>query len=238
MIRRPWLKVGLLIILVIALITAGFFIYANRPVTVQAASVEKDVPVRVFGLGTVEARVRSSIGFEVGATLVELKVDHGDVVEKGDVIARLNPGEQEARVAKANAAVASAEANKKKAAANLERTRVILAQKQDANRRRQALVGRNIVSREASEEAQREEDVSAADVAVAMSDVEVAQAQLIDARAQLKFENTLLRHRTLVAPYPGLVVERHKELGTVVKAGEPIFTLIALGHLLGSRPCR
>jgi HlyD family secretion protein len=32
------------------------------------ATVEETVPVRVFGLGTVEARVLSKIGFEVGAT--------------------------------------------------------------------------------------------------------------------------------------------------------------------------
>jgi HlyD family secretion protein len=37
----------------------------------------------------------------------------------------------------------------------------------------------------------------------------------------------MLSHRTLLAPYDGLVIERHKEPGTVIKAGDPIFTLIA-----------
>jgi HlyD family secretion protein len=37
----------------------------------------------------------------------------------------------------------------------------------------------------------------------------------------------MLRHRTLVAPYDAVVIERHKEPGSVIKAGDPIFTLIA-----------
>jgi len=201
--------------------------YANRPVAVQAATVEENVAIRVFGLGTVEARVLSKIGFEVGATLAELAVDHGDRVTKGQVLARLNFGEQEARVAKAHAALLVAEANIKKTAANLEKTQAVLAQKQSTNQRKQALVGRDIVTPQVAEEAVRDEAVAIADVAVARSDVETAKAQRIDALAQQEFEETLLRHRTLVAPYDAVVIERHKERGTVIKAGDPIFTLVA-----------
>ncbi len=39
-------------------------------------------------------------------------------------------------------------------------------------------------------------------------------------------EETLLAHHRLIAPYDALVVARHAEAGTVVKAGDPIFTLI------------
>lgn len=225
--RRPVVRSALVAASIFALAVAAYFFYANRPVSVQTASVEHDVPVRVFGLGTVEARVLSKIGFEVGATLVELNADHGDRISKGDVLARLSPGEQEARVAKARAALMSAEASIAKADANFEKARAVLAQKQEANRRKQALVGRNVVSQEDAEEAQREEDVAKADVSVATSEIEVARALLADARAQLQFEETLLRHRTLFAPYDAIVIARHQELGTVVKPGDPIFTLIA-----------
>ena len=94
-------------------------------------------------------------------------------------------------------------------------------------------MGRNIVSREDAEEAQREEDVARADVSVAMSETEVANALHTDAAAQLRFEETMLRHRTLVATYDAIVIERQKELGTVVKPGDPIFTLIAVGTYWG-----
>lgn len=149
------------------------------------------------------------------------------------MLARLNVGEQQARVAKARAAQAIAEATIKRAEANLEKAEAVLEQKRTANQRKQALVGRDIVTLQAAEEALRDEAVAKADVAVAQSELETANAQLIDVRAQLQFEETLLQHRTLVAPYDAVVIERHKELGTVVKASDPIFTLIATGSYWG-----
>ncbi|MEZ5765592.1 MAG: efflux RND transporter periplasmic adaptor subunit [Xanthobacteraceae bacterium] len=231
--RRRWFKVAVVTIVIFGAAAAAAFIYTNRPITIQVATIEENVPVRVFGLGTVEARVLSKIGFEVGATLVELNVDHGDRVTKGQVLARLNIGEQEAKVAKARAALLILEANIKKAEANLEKAQAMLGQKQAANQRKQALVGRDIVSQQVAEEAVRDEAVAKADVAVAQSEAETSKAQLIDGRAQLQFEETMLRHRTLVAPYDALVTERHKELGTVIKAGDPIFTLIAANSYWG-----
>jgi HlyD family secretion protein len=109
----------------------------------------------------------------------------------------------------------------------------VLAQKQEANRRKQALVGREIVSQQVAEEAVRDEAVAEADVAVADSEVASAKSQVSDARAQLHFEESMLQHRTLSAPYDAIVIERHKEPGTVIKAGDPIFTLVAVGSYWG-----
>lgn len=227
LLRKPVVKYGLIAAGMVAAASLAITIYANRPISVTVAAVEHNVPIRVFGLGTVEARVLSKIGFEVGATLVELNADHGDRVAKGQTLARLATGEQEAKVAKARAALAIAEVNIQRAAANVEKAQAVHAQKRDANRRKQSLAGRDIVSQQSAEEALRDEAVATADVSVAMSEAESAKAQRVDAQAQLRFEETMLGHRTLLAPYDGIVIERHKELGTVVKAGDPIFTVVA-----------
>lgn len=231
--REGWLRLILAAGLAAGIIAAGFAIARNRPLAVEVAVVARDVPIRVYGLGTVEARVLSKVGFEVGATLVELNADHGDRVRRGDVLARLSLGEQQAKVAKAKASLMSAEVGILKTQANLEKARAVLAQRQEANRRRQDLVGRNVVSEQSAEEAQRDLDVARADVSVATSEIEVAKAQVADARAQLEYEETLLGHRTLLAPYDALVIERHRELGTVIKPGDPVFTLIAADSYWG-----
>lgn len=230
---RPIVRYALVGVGIVALTLIAFAIVKNRPVKVEVASVEQNIPIRVFGLGTVEARVLSKIGFEAGATLVELNVDHGDRVARGQMLARLSLGEQEAKVAKARAAREIAEVNIKRADANLEKARAVMAQKQEANRRKQTLVGRDIVSQQVAEESARDEAVAIADAIVAQSEVASTKAQLADARAQLQFEETLLKHRTLTAPYDAIIIERHRELGTVVKAGDPIFTLVAVGSYWG-----
>lgn len=231
--RRPLIRYALLIATFVGAAMLTYGIYSNRPISVEVASVQRNVPVRVFGLGTVEARVVSKIGFEVGATLAELHVDHGAVVTKGQVLARLNLGEQEAKLAKARAALAVATVNITRAQANLQKARAVLDQKQEANRRKKSLADRDIVSQQVAEEAVRDEAVAAAEVVVAESEVASSRAQLTDAKAQVQFEETLLRHRTLVAPYDATVIERHLELGTVVKTGDPVFTLIAAGSYWG-----
>lgn len=218
------LGIGLAVVLATAV---GGFLSTSRPVSVVAAATEQNVPVRVFGLGTVEAQVIAKLGFEVGAAVVELKADHGDSVKKGAVLARLHDAEQVAKVAKAKAGVASAEVAIRKAEANLAKTQAILAQKSQVNRRRQELAGRQTVSVQTAEEAQKDEDVAKADLAVATADIEVLRATLADATAQASFEQIMLAHHTLEAPFDGMVVERLKEVGTVIKAGDPIMTLVA-----------
>lgn len=221
---------GLLALAIAALVgAAGWFFLTERPIAVPVVALEKDVPVRVYGLGTVEARIVSRIGFEVGAAITELAVDSGDSVTKDRVLARLHTAEQEARVARADAAVAVAGASLGKANASVTRARAVLRQRQATNERQQALVERNTISARAAEEAQRDVDVAAAELAVAESDVAVAQAQRADAEAAFRLETTLLDHHVLRAPFDAVVVDRHVEAGTVVRTGDPIFTLMDPG---------
>lgn len=212
---------------VLALVAAAIVLNARRPIVVKTAVPQKDVSVRVFGIGAVEARVLSQVGFETSAAITELDADHGDAVKRGEVLARLHSAEQEAKVARAKAALDSAQANEKKAEAAVAKARAVQEQRAATNRRRQELVGRGAASLELAEEAERDEAVARADLAVALSDVEVAKSQVEDARAALRLEEILLAHHTLTAPFDAIVVERAAELGAVVKAGDPIFTLVA-----------
>lgn len=206
---------------------AVFLFVFMRPLPVEVARIQENVQVKVFGLGTVEARILSKIGFEVGAALVELNVDHGNRIKEGDVLARLHSAEQEARVAKAKAGVLNGEAAVRMAEAAVGKARAVLSQKKQTNKRKQALVAQHTVSVEMAEEAQMEKDVAAAELAVAISDVEVAMAALEDARAQYGLEKVLLDQYLLKAPYDAIVVQRHKELGAVLAPGEALFTLVA-----------
>jgi HlyD family secretion protein len=103
--------------------TAVFLFAFIRPLPVEVVQPTENVPVKVFGLGTIEARILSKVGFEVGAALIELDADHGDRVEKGDVLARLHSAEQEMRVTKSRAGVINAEAVLKAAEAAVGKAR-------------------------------------------------------------------------------------------------------------------
>jgi HlyD family secretion protein len=222
MVQKAWL-IGAAAVLAIG---AGVLFMTERPLTVTVVQPETDVPLRIYGLGTVEARVLTRVGFEVGATLLSLSADAGDGVTQGQILGTLHQGEQEARVARARAAVAANLANQAKAEASVERALAVLAQRQTANRRLVELARQDVASVQRAEEAQRDEDVARAEVAVAEAERDVIEAQAQDAAAALKLEETLLAHHRLSAPFDAVIVARHAEMGAVVRAGDPIFTLI------------
>ena len=170
-------------IVLAGLVTGAYVFLAVRPLEVPLVALEENVVIRVFGLGTVEARIVSKVGFEVGAALTELTVDHGNPVAKGDVLAHLSPAEQEARVRRAEAAALASEMT-------VERPRPTSSARARFWPRARAPICVNRawlvetpLSQQTADEAQRDEDVAAAELSVALSEVEVARAQVTDARA-------------------------------------------------------
>ncbi len=221
--RATWV----IAILVIAA-GAGFAAWALflSPIKAPAATIQSDVAVEVFGLGTIEARVESKVGFKVPGVLVDLRADVGDHVPKGQVLARLDDREQAAQVARAKAAVEQSEANLQRARASVDKAKANFANTKSINERRQKLVQTNIASVETAETAQAAEDAAAADLNLANSDVLVAQANIGDAKAQQQLQSATLDFHTLTAPYDAMVIARLLELGSALTAGQPVFTLI------------
>jgi len=215
-----------IVLAVIGGVGLGAWTLFLSPVSVQASQVERDVPVDVFGLGTVEARVTSKVGFKVSGVLVDLRADVGDRVTKTSVIARLDDREQSARVARTKAAIAQAEANVQRATASVEKARANYTNAKSISERRQRLVQANATSIEAAETAQAVQDAALGDFNLASSDVQVARASINDAQAQQLQEAATLDFHTLTSPYDAMVIARTKELGSALGAGEPVLTLI------------
>ena len=199
---------------------------AVRPVTVQVARINRDVAVQVYGLGTVEARVTSKVGFTVSGVLVDLRADVGDRVGKGAVLARLDDREQSARVARAEAVVEQAEANLQKATAGLDKAQANYVNAKSMNERQQKLVQSRTTSIETAETTKAAEDAARADVSLATSEIVVARAAITDAKAQEQQETATLDLHILISPYDAMVTARLKELGSALGMGEPVFTLI------------
>lgn len=217
----------LVLFALLAAAVAGFVVFRTvAPLGVPVAAPAGKTDITVFGLGTIEARVVSTVGFEVSGTLTRLDADHGDAVAKGDVLAQLDDGEQAARVARAEAGVESAVAAVKAAESVVAKARAVLVQRQQSDSRIQTLFARQTVSAETADEARMQKKSAEAELGVALSNVDVARAGLGEARAQDRFDRIVLDQHVLYAPYDAMVFERSKELGAVVAPGEPVFALV------------
>lgn len=192
---------------------------------VIVVAARDDIPGQIYGLGTIEPRVLSRIGFAVTGALAAVLVDHGDRVPAGTVLARLDTQQQDARLEQAQAETARALANVEQARAQLERSHALLARRQSADRRKQLLVRDGFVAVETAEEAHTDLQVAVADVAVAESNRQVAASALTSAGAAAKVEQALRDLHVIAAPYAALVVDRLVEPGTVMVPGQAVLTL-------------
>ena len=153
--------------------------------------------------GVVEAVNQATVSAQTSGRIIELPFDVDDFVEKGEVIVRFRDNEQRARFDRAQASLSEAEARHAEAETQFKRLQEIYTQK--------------LVSK-------AELDRAEADFNAANARLAAAEAAVEEAREQL--EQTVVR-----APYSGIVVERHVQLGELANPGTPLMTGLSLEHL-------
>ncbi|MNZ65609.1 Multidrug resistance protein MdtE precursor [compost metagenome] len=147
--------------------------------------------------GDIQARIQTELSFRVGGKIIQRSVDVGDRVTAKQVLARLDPKDLQSNVDSAQAQVAAEQARVKQNAA--------------AFVRQQKLLPKGYTS-------QSEYDSAQAALNSSQSALSAAQAQLANAKDQLSYT-------ALIADAPGIITERQAEVGQVVQATMPIFSL-------------
>lgn len=144
--------------------------------------------------GHVEAENEASYGFRVGGRVVERLVNVGDQVKPGQVMARLDPQNEQNAVRSAQAALSAANAN--------------LTQTRNQYDRQRQLLARGFTPRAQYEQAEQ-----------AFLN---ARSQVEDAEAQLNIAQDRLGYTELKADTAGVVTQRRAEPGEVVQAGQAV----------------
>jgi HlyD family secretion protein len=213
------------------LLAGGYYWRSGSEIAVATAPIEKNVEVRVFGIGTIEAQVVSRIGFQVAGKVVQLSADQGDLVAAGALLAKLDDSAQRAKLSKSEATVRQAAANLTRTQALRDRAKVNYQQKKSASARRQSLIARGAISQEAAEDAHAAEEIAQSELAVTEADAAVAAVLQDDAAAQREIDKVVVNQHELRAPFEARVIARLKELGSVANPGEPVFTLVVPGSI-------
>jgi multidrug efflux system membrane fusion protein len=159
------------------------------PVSVTPARV-RDVPVYLDGLGTVQASETVTVTAQVTGKLTAVLFHEGQDVEKGQVLATIDPRTYQATLDQALAKKAQDEAT--------------LANDTLNAARYQKLVGNSYTS-------QQQADTAKAQVAVDRALVEGDQAQIENAQAQLSYT-------TITAPISGRLGIRQIDAGNIIQS--------------------
>ena len=171
-----------------------------RPVV--SVVVDPQVGISLSYTGTVMARTQTTLGFPMIGTVSARPVSTGDLVEKGDVLARLDTENLNADLRAASAGVTVAKAQLQSAA--------------DARDRAKTLAERGVGSATRLEDAER---------TLVSAQARLEQAQASQARAL-----DIMELATLTAPYDGVVTGTYAEPGATLNAGQAILQLSATGE--------
>ena len=229
-----------------------------RPADGGAAPADAAAPHAVVAPGLVEAQSeRIELGFDAGGRVAEVLVEEGERVTRGQVLARLDAELARARVARAEAAVASARARRDLAMHGARREEIAAAEAELEAARAQAWErgeararGERLLDGDAIAPAEVDGLVGSADAARAGASAAAARLALLlrGTRAELRAEaaaalaaaeadlmeaRTHLAHRELVAPMDGVILRRLVEPGEQVTTMPPTvaFTLADTARL-------
>lgn len=216
---------ALLLLAAVAFVSLRTGPLAPIKVTVTHATLGSLSPA-IFGVGTVEARRGWMVGPTVAGRVLSVKVDVGDTVRAGQLLAEMDPVDLDQRLAALDAALARADSGRQGTQAQLQDATARRTLAMANTQRNQDLARQNFISPGALDARMQEQ--ASADAAQ-----QLAQANLAGAAqdiSRLKAERAALQQQRgnvrLLAPGDGVVTTRDAEAGSTVVAGQPVLRLI------------
>lgn len=208
----------------------------------------------VVASGTIEAN-EVDLSFKIPGRVKEINVEEGDKIKKGDIVAKIDSGELEARFQQAEASLNQAksayeetkslvrpqelkiaEANHNAAYANLENIKKNLERVKN-------LYKENLTSHQNLEDAETaykvaeaqyqtaKENLSLAKEGARENFIERAREQVKKASAELKYAKVSLDNAVIRSPIEGYIVSKNVEVGEVINPATPVITIANLNKL-------
>ncbi len=176
-----------------------------------------DIENAITAVGTLSALRSINVGAQVSGQLKSVKVEVGDQVKKGELIAEIDPSPFEKKVE-----ISSAQLDNLKAQLLSKQAQLTL-KKANAARQRSLLATRGV--------SQSTVDQADADLAMADADVKALGAQIRQQEAQLASDKVDLGYTKIYSPMEGTVVDQAAKEGETLNAVQSAPTIVTVADL-------
>ncbi len=218
--------VGLLAMVVLAALAVWWFAgrsaleVRTASVVAVAAGSSSAASSVLDATGYVTARRQATVSAKISGKVSELLIEEGQRVEKGQVLARLEPIDAEAQRNLSQSQLAAARSE-------IARAQVQLALAEKNLRRQRELRSRNLVAQATLDQSESERDALRAAVVSAQGNAKVAADSLT--LSDIGVDNTVVR-----APFAGVIVAKAAQEGEIVSpiSGGGGFTRTGIGTLV------
>jgi RND family efflux transporter MFP subunit len=212
MITRP-VRNAMFLISVLGAALLPAHVWSQEPTIVHVDPVRREPLVQTVPIiGRLVACRAGIVAARVVGPVAEMRVEVGDQVTVGDVIAVLDQDRAKAERDLQAARIAEAEAMRETSEAELELRR------QELDRLEGLRTSPAFSKGQYSDKLQQ--------TAMAAGNVAKAQAARASAEAELRLAELTLRDTEVRAPFSGVVTQRHTEVGAQVDRGNPVVTLV------------
>ncbi|PYI84008.1 MAG: efflux RND transporter periplasmic adaptor subunit, partial [Verrucomicrobia bacterium] len=186
----------------VLLLIIGLFVASKRekpiPVTTEKA-VRRTILQTVSATGKIQPETEVKISPEVAGEIIELPVQDGMQVEKGDLLVKIKPDSYKALLEQQEAAISAARAT------NLQQKATMVKSEHDF-KRAEDLFGKKLISEQEYNAAEAAYDVAKNTYESSLHEIERAQASSSQARDQLS-------KTTIYSPMDGTVTVLNSKLG-------------------------
>ncbi|MBQ1837775.1 MAG: efflux RND transporter periplasmic adaptor subunit [Neisseriaceae bacterium] len=205
---------------IVAAVVVAFAVYKGKGDKIEYITQKVEygnISETVQASGKLHAYKEVEVGAQVSGEISELKVEIGDTVKKGDLIAQIDP-----RLASNQLKTARATLDSNKAGL-LSKEASLTQAKQQYNRQK-AMFAEGATSKEALETAE-------ANYKTALAAVDQAKMQIKQAEVSIETAELNMGYTKLIAPMDGTVIAVPAEEGQTLNAGMNTPTVIKLAQL-------
>ncbi|MDZ4823246.1 MAG: efflux RND transporter periplasmic adaptor subunit [Flavobacteriales bacterium] len=230
----------ILILLAAVIVLAVFARSCGGDRDVKAVQVEeaqlRSIVETVSASGKIQPETEVKIQSEVSGQIIELPVKEGDLVEKGQMLVKINPDIYNQALNRAEAALNSARSALASAKARLAQAEAQSKSADLAFQRSKKLKDEGAISAAEFENATSTWETSTAEVTASKESIHAAEFNIASAQASRTEAGDNLSRTTITAPMSGTVTALAKEvgesvLGNSMMAGDVIMRVSALNAM-------
>lgn len=217
--RRPWLRWAIAAVALLALVLGWHWYRSADGINYRSSTLDRGtIALAISATGNLKALSTVDVGTQVSGQIQTVTVDFNDPVQKGQIIATIDPANFRARLTQAEADLTSAHANLIAAHANLGEATATLKNLQAEFGRKQQVFERQLISRSEYDAALAARDQARARLASAKAGIQVAQSQVAQRTAAVKNAQLDVDYSTIRSPVDGVILSRSIEPGQTVAA--------------------
>ncbi len=237
--KTIYLLIGSILVIIVFVVIAKSAGWIGKPKELEvdlAKAKRVTIVEKVSASGTVQPVTEVKIAPEVSGEIIDLLVEEGDSVRKGEILVKIRPDTWQSQLDRAQAGLSQQRANLEQTEANLTRARATFTRAEQEFARQEKLYKEKVIADADWQLAQQNFAIAKSDVASAEQQVEAAKYIIRSTEASLREASENFRKTTVVAPMTGivsklLVRKGERVVGTATMTGTEMLRIADLNQM-------